>query len=130
VVGPPLAAERQGRSMPPKKNTSTDSHTIAPETPRASGLQVLVRILWMLIGNFVLAALAITIYSAKGFPSGKDVAFGVTVLFLLAIRYVDIRYLNGRTASDEPAGPKVYRNYAIGLLIISLVAWTTAHLVP
>jgi hypothetical protein len=116
--------------MSTAKNTRTDTHNAIPETPRPGGLQVLIRIFWMLIGNIVLAALAISMYHAKGFPSGKDVAFGVTLLLLLVIRYLDIRYLNGRTASDEPASPTTYRNYAIGLLVISLVAWAAVHLVP
>jgi hypothetical protein len=116
--------------MSTAKHTRTDTHNATSETPRTNGLQVLIRILWMLIGNIVLAALAISMYHAKSIPSGKDVAFGVTLLFLLVIRYVDIRYLNGRTASDEPATPTTYRNYAIGLFVISLVAWAAAHMLP
>jgi hypothetical protein len=116
--------------MPPKPNKSHDSHTFTPEVRATSGLQVLIRMFWMLFGNIALAALAISIYTAKGSTSGLDVAFGLTLLALLAIRYADIRYLDGRTASDEPATPKTYRNYAIGLSVLSLVAWATAHLLP
>jgi hypothetical protein len=107
-----------------------NSGDIATRSEGASGLQVLIRILWMLVGNIVLAALAIAIYHARGFPTGKDVAFGITVLFLLAIRYVDIRYLCGGSASDAPVTPTTYRNYAIGLVVISLALWAAAHLVP
>lgn len=109
--------------------TSSDSST-TKNVPTTSGLQASIRVLWMLVGNIVLGGLAISIYHDKRFISGLDAAFVITVLCLLALRYVDLRFLNGRTATNEPATPGTYPRYAIALVAIAAALILAAHLVP
>jgi hypothetical protein len=127
VVGPPLAYERQGSSMPPKEAGHTNHPAAVTESERTSGLSVLVRVFWMLLGNLILVASAISLYKQQGLGV-MDIVFWGTVLLLLAVRYADLRYMNGRTASDEPATPTTYRSYAVVLVVISLLVWIAVRI--
>jgi hypothetical protein len=91
----------------------------------------LVRLGWMLIGNVVLAICGIAIAQTPGRFSNysvADVIFWVTVVALVGLRYVDIRYFNGRKADNTPADMNDFRRYAMLLPAAAGGAWVILHL--
>jgi hypothetical protein len=80
-------------------------------------------------GNLILVLSAIGIGQHRaGFAlSAMDVLFWSTTLGLLAVRYVDIRYLAGETADGRPASMSDWRRYALAVLGVSLALWLAAH---
>ncbi len=90
----------------------------------------LVRLFWMGVGNLILVLAAIGIsQNHVGFAlTAMDVLFWATALCLLAVRYVDIRYLGGETADSRPASMSDWRRYALAILGVSLALWLGAHL--
>lgn len=104
-------------------------HSESLKSSRLSGC--LVRLFWMGVGNLVLVLAAIGIgQNRAGFTfTGMDLLFWATVLCLLAVRYVDIRYLDGQTADSRPASMSDWRRYALTVLGISLALWLGAHLI-
>ena len=96
---------------------------------RVSGC--LVRLFWMGAGNLILVLAAIGIgQQHAGFTlTAMDAVFWATALCLLAVRYVDIRYLGGETADSQPATVADWRRYAAMVLGISLALWLGAHVI-
>ena len=95
-----------------------------------SVLGCLIPTFWMLVGNGILALCAVAIAARSASFSAADLFYWLTVGGLLAARYVDIRYLNGRTAEGKPATPAHWRRYAVILIAVSAVAWIVAHAIP
>jgi hypothetical protein len=46
---------------------------------------------------------------------------------MLALRYLDIRYFNGRTASGKVATMVHWRRYAVILTGVAAALWALAH---
>ena len=46
---------------------------------------------------------------------------------LVVIRYLDIRFLNGQTATDEKASMTDWVRYAVLLPVCATVLWVIAH---
>ena len=68
--------------------------------------------------------------SPKGSLGLKDVIYWIIVLSLIAIRYFDIKYLRGLTASRLSAATIAdWYRYAAGLIICSGLIWGTAHII-
>ena len=89
----------------------------------------LVRVAWMFLGNFALVILAALIASHSQRPfSPSDILFWSVVVLMIALRYVDIRYLKGSTATLQPATMAHWRRYAALVLGVSLFIWALAHL--
>jgi hypothetical protein len=89
---------------------------------------VLARFAWMLLGNAILAFSAVFIFEKKGgFFHAADVVFWITVAVLVLVRYLDIRFLNGRTAVGELASIRHWIKYAILLPVCAGVAWLLVH---
>ena len=103
----------------------------SPETPsakprRASGC--LVRIAWMIAGNAALAILAVHISGRRDLSwRAVDTAFWAIAAALVLLRWVDVRYLAGETATGDPATPAHWRRYAWLLPLVALLAWGAAH---
>jgi len=111
--------------MPESKPQSAPSPD-ASKQDLASGC--LVRLGWMVFGNAVILALATAIYHHSGsFLSWADAAFVAVVAATLALRYVDIRYFNGRTASGKAATMVHWRRYAVILVAVAAALWALAH---
>jgi len=92
----------------------------------ASG--VLARLWWMLLGNAVLAFSIIFIFENKrGFFHAADVVFWITVATLVLVRYLDIRFLHGQTATGAPASTHQWVKYVAWLMVCSTLAWVSAH---
>jgi hypothetical protein len=82
----------------------------------------------MALGNGALLLLAAHIaVSRQGFLTGIDLAFWLTVVFLLAVRYVDITGFHGQTATCEPATLTHWRRYAAVVPLLALALWLAAH---
>jgi hypothetical protein len=87
-----------------------------------TGYGCLIRLCWMLFGNIGLVAFAIVIAKHKvSFLSYADLGFGLVVLFLVGIRYIDIAKIEDTTASEKPASLTDWHRYILYLGIFSLV---------
>ncbi|MDD5676390.1 MAG: hypothetical protein PHW60_00180 [Kiritimatiellae bacterium] len=97
--------------------------------PTESPSGCLVRLFWMGIGNIVLLVCAIYIvHTPARFLSFADLGYWLSVLAMIAVRYVDIHRYGGATATGEPATTAHWRRYAIRLTAGALVAWIGIHL--
>lgn len=98
-------------------------------TERGGGLGCAARFFWMGAGNAVLAFLLVFIAQRSGFRLGAlDLAYLVTVAALVAVRFVDIRYLAGRTTEGEPATLPLWRRYSAVTVVVGAALWGAAHL--
>lgn len=105
-----------------------DSQTV-PASPDSRPKGCLLRLFWMLVGNFMLVLTAVHIARREGgFFSLADIVFWGIVPLLIAARYFDIRHGAGETATGEPATMKHWVRYTWLLPAVSLVVWTIAHL--
>jgi len=124
----------QNRTRSPKTDSS---QALSPETvfpraqqaPQITSLSgCLVRLCWMAFGNAALYLMAAHMFLSGGAVfSALDLAFWGTVVLLIAIRYWDIRKLNGLTAGYEPATMAHWGRYAVGLTVVSFVLWALAR---
>jgi len=95
---------------------------------QSSLLGVLARLWWMLLGNVVLAFSLIFVFRNEGsFFHPADWVFWITVATFVAIRYLDIRFLDGQTATGEKASMTNWGRYVVLLLVCSTVLWAIAH---
>jgi hypothetical protein len=83
----------------------------------------------MILGNAALYLSAVFIAKHHGSFSLADVAFGAVVPTCVGLRYLDIKYLKGQTASGEPATLAHWRRYSLLLGTFALVLWGVAHVI-
>ena len=89
-----------------------------------------VRVFWILLGNAILFLAAIFIFRHKGETfHTADIIFWGTAVTLIFVRYLDIKFYNGLTATGQPASMVHWRKYAILLLICSTLIWVLAHII-
>ena len=105
---------------------------VAPKSSQGSkqetGYGCLTRLCWMLFGNVGLFAFAVAIAKHQGsFHSYADLGFGLAILFLAGIRYLDITKMEGTTASGKPASLIDWNRYILYLGIFALVLWGIVH---
>jgi hypothetical protein len=107
--------------------------TITPQIPQAeprakstSGLGLLFRLFWIVVGHVVLGFLAIFIFQSGVF-SFLDVAYWLVVAGMIAIRFFDITRLRGQTADGELATLSHWRRYTLLLLLVFGGAWVLVH---
>ncbi len=82
----------------------------------------------MLVGNVCLLACAKAISDRGAYTLGAaDVVFWAFVALLIGVRYLDIRKLEGLTASGRPATIVHWRRYTLFIVAFSLVVWGSAH---
>ncbi len=100
------------------------------ERAPASPAGCLLRLVWMLLGNFVLAIVLIAIAQdvGDGWFSRLDALFWLVVAATIVARYADIAHFQGRTADNQPADLGHWRRYTLSLLAIVTAAWVGAHL--
>ena len=100
-----------------------DAHKCeTPEYDSASGC--FLRVYSMMIGHVILLFCALAIFhNRSSFLGVPDAFYWATVGSLLAVRYVDIRYLKGTTADGSPASLADWRRYAVFLLAASTALW-------
>jgi len=106
---------------------------VPTQSPEAAGsssvLGLALRLFWMIIGNVVLAfsGLYILLPGRESLFSVADISYGAVIPLLIATRYADIAKFRGATAYGEPATMAHWRRYALGVLVISVVAWLLLH---
>ncbi len=106
----------------------TQSPNQTHQSKSDSGLAMVLRSLWIFIGNVVLGVCAISIVTTRGQVFSKaDIVYVVTVPLLLAARYLDIARYQGETAYGQPATMADWRRYALLLLVASAAVWLAAH---
>jgi hypothetical protein len=91
-------------------------------------LAVLARIFWMALGNFALMICAANIIMGEGGSTRiPDIIFWCVVPVMIIVRFLDIKFLDGQTATGKPATLSQWRKYAVMLIIISAIIWSAAH---
>lgn len=93
-------------------------------------LAILARPFWMFFGNFILLISATTIFAGEGETSYvSDLFFWSGVIAMVFVRFLDIRFLDGLTATGEPASLRHWRRYTFFLALVSAAIWSAAHIV-
>jgi hypothetical protein len=85
------------------------------------------RIFWMVAGNMFLCLSVLSILKTGPYLSLIDIFYWVTVLLLIAARYIDIARFKGKTAEDKPATMGDWRRYVLTLLLIAFFSWLASH---
>jgi hypothetical protein len=103
--------------------------TNQPIDKQSGILALLVRPFWMFFGNFLLIICAAHIFMGEsGSTRTSNIIFWSAVVAMITVRFFDIKFLDGQTATGQPASIKHWRRYAIMLAVISAAIWTAAHL--
>jgi len=87
----------------------------------------LLRLYWMLLGNALVVLFAYRIAEREGMITPLDAVFWLGAASLVIVRYVDIRFLAGKTAEGKPATMKHWRRYSLHVLVLSAVLWLAVH---
>lgn len=100
----------------------------SPEFDNGAGC--LTRLYWMFAGNaLAVILLGLLLRDRTEFPSLPDAGYLLTLASLVAVRYVDIRHLKGRTGDDHaPATLGDWRKYAALTAGAGLGAWAAVRL--
>jgi hypothetical protein len=102
----------------------------APNTPPVAAAGCLLRLFWILAGNAAIYLALATIAATKPpLPSSLDFVVGITLILMIAARWLDITRNDGRTVSGEPATLRHWRRHAVMLVGATLAAWSLAHLI-
>ena len=90
----------------------------------------LLRLFWMILGHALLAFCTISILrGGSRLPSLEDAVYWAVVACLLAARFVDIQYFQGRTADGDAASMADWRSYALRVSIAYAGLWLVAHVI-
>jgi hypothetical protein len=91
-------------------------------------LAILARPFWMFLGNFALMICAAHIFMGESSSTRtSDIIFWCVVPAMIIVRFLDIKYLDGQTATGKPATFAHWLKYAIVLAVISAAIWAAAH---
>ena len=95
---------------------------------QSTALGMMARLWWMLLGNAILAlSIVFVVENKEGFFHTADWVFWITLASLVLIRYADIRFFDGCTATGAQATTIHWVKY-VGLLVAcSTTAWVLAH---
>jgi hypothetical protein len=88
---------------------------------------MLVRLIWIFLGNAALMFCAIYIAMRKA-PVLADIIFFLLAIGLVGIRFIDIRVFKGETSENVPATLKDWRRYTIRILIVAGVLYIMAKI--
>jgi len=104
------------------------NHSQAPVDKQRGVSALAIRPFWMIFGNFVLMICAAGILTGENKQTAvPDVIFWCTAVAMIFARYIDIKYLDGLTATGEPANMRNWLKYAIILFALSAVIWAAVH---
>jgi hypothetical protein len=101
-----------------------------PETTdrQSTAAALFARLWWMLVGNGVLALSAVFILlNTAGFFRAADVVFWCAAVSLVLVRYIDVRFLGGLTATGTAASMRHWIRYTFILAVCSVAVWALAH---
>jgi hypothetical protein len=103
--------------------------TNQPVDKQSGILALLIRPFWMFFGNFILLISAANILMGEGKTSYvSDLIFWTGVIALVTVRFLDIKFLDGQTATGTPATLKHWLRYTIGLVVFSAVIWAAVRI--
>ncbi len=97
--------------------------------PQSSAAGCLFRLFWMGIGNIILFFCLTYIFHNR--VHGLilvDLGYWLTVVAMVAVRWVDIRSYHGDTVTGEPATLSHWRRYTVLLVVGALIVWIIIHL--
>ena len=102
---------------------------MASETqpPSGSALGCLLRLTWMLVGNFALAFCAILIARGTAGLGLADVGLWLTAGVIVATRWLDVRSYAGTTAEGDPATLDDWRRHTMIIGGATSLLWLIAH---
>jgi hypothetical protein len=98
-----------------------------PSESEGGCLPMLVRMIWIFLGNAALMFCAIYIAMRKA-PVLADIIFFLLAIGLVGIRFIDIRVFKGETSENVPATLKDWRRYTIRILIVAGVLYIMAKI--
>jgi hypothetical protein len=100
-----------------------------PSIPQNSSVGCLVRLFWMGAGNIILFLCVTYVFHnrVRGLAL-VDLAYWLTVVAMVTVRWVDIHSYHGDTVTGEPATLSHWRRYALCLVAGALVVWGIVHL--
>jgi len=102
-----------------------NNHTIDKQ---GTALGFLARFWWMFFGNMFFAFSLIFILRNKGgFFHPADWVFWIVVATLVSMRYIDIQFCDGQTATGRRASLTDWTRYSALLVAGSVVLWGIAH---
>jgi hypothetical protein len=107
---------------------SKQPEQIVPSAEQVSAGGCLVRLGWILLGNVLLVAAALSIIGSDTFLSLADAVYWALVAGMIGLRYLDVTRLRGQTAMGQPATLAHWRRYSMVLAGLALVGWSIAHL--
>lgn len=100
-----------------------------PLREQASPAGCLLRLFWFFVGNMLLASVGISLLFRKSAaPSLLDLYYWSVVIFILAARYVDVRFCQGATTDGKEATMQDWKQHAITLVMSAAVAWGLLYL--
>ncbi len=95
---------------------------------QGTALGFLARFWWMFFGNMVFAfSLIFLLFNKGGFLHPADWVFWTTAASLVFMRYVDIRFCDGQTATGGRASMANWTRYSALLLACALILWGIVH---
>ncbi len=95
---------------------------------QGTALGFLARFWWMFFGNMLFAfSLVFILLNQGGFFHPADWVFGISVASLVAVRYFDIRFCDGQTATGRRASLADWTRYSAVLLACAAILWGIAH---
>ncbi len=94
------------------------------------GSSLFLRLTWMwMLPSTVLCVLLVAVQPAWTFGA-RDLALVLVVAAGIAARLGDVLWFSGTTAEGDPATLAHVRRYATSLLLIAVVGWLVAQVVP
>jgi hypothetical protein len=97
-----------------------------PTTEQTGCLGGVIRLLWLMVGNFALVLIAVALAQRQAL-SALDLTFWAIVIGLIVLRYIDITRLGGRTTDEKPASLQHWRRYLVLLLLAAGGLWALAR---
>jgi len=111
-----------------KQSEQTVKSTEPATSKQDSIAGLLARVFWMLIGNMVMVISMIIIFQYRDrMFHAADLVFWITIVAIILVRYLDIKFWGGMTAAGGPATIANWNRYAVALLIGSAVVWVVLH---
>lgn len=96
------------------------------ESSSTSAASAVARVYWMIAGNCLLYIAALAILD-RAWGVAAEALFWTIVSSLVAVRYLDVRFLGGATASGSRASLRDWSRYSRTLLAVALGVWGTGR---
>ena len=88
---------------------------------------LLIRLYWLFVGNGILFILASHI-AFKNVGIYYDIFYWCNSIAIIIARFIDIRFLNGETASGAPATMSDWKRFSPLFFLAAVVIWAIAHI--